>query len=71
VADTPEEGRAFVEEKGWTWPSISDPQRERARKLGAGYQPHVIVVDAEGRIVTDLEGGGDHAAWEDLASQLP
>jgi hypothetical protein len=29
------------------------------------------VVDAEGRIVTSLEGGGDEAAWEDLASQLP
>jgi peroxiredoxin len=71
VADTPEEGRAFVEEKGWTWPSISDPRRGRARKLGAEYQPHVIVVDAEGRVVTSHEGGGDAETWEALAAQLP
>jgi peroxiredoxin len=71
VADTPDEGRAFVERYGWTWPSISDPERERARRLGADYQPHVIVVDAEGRIVTTYEGGGDAATWEGLAAELP
>jgi len=31
----------------------------------------VIVVDAEGRIVTGYEGGGDAAVWESLAAQLP
>jgi peroxiredoxin len=71
VADTPDEGRAFVERYGWTWPSISDPDRERARRLGADYQPHVIVVDSEGRIVTSLEGRGDQESWEALAAQLP
>ena len=71
VADTPDEGRAFVERYGWTWPSISDPDRERARRLGADYQPHVIVVDAQGRVVTSLEGRGDEQKWESLAAQLP
>jgi len=60
-----------VKEYGWTWPSIQDPQRDRARTLGADYQPHVIVVDAEGHVVTSLEGRGDAATWESLAEQLP
>lgn len=60
-----------MKEYGWTWPSIQDPQRDRARTLGADYQPHVIVVDAEGQIVTSLEGRGEAATWESLAEQLP
>lgn len=71
MADTPDEGRRFVERNGWTWPSLQDPERERARRLGATYQPHVIVVDAEGRIVTAFEGGGNEEIWEDLAATLP
>jgi hypothetical protein len=71
VADTPEEGRVFVQQYGWEWPSISDPRRERARKLGADYQPHVIVVDREGRVVTSFEGGGSGEIWESLAAMLP
>jgi hypothetical protein len=66
-----EEGRAFVERYGWDWPSISDPERVRARTLGATYQPHVFVVDAEGRIVASHEGRGDTEIWESLAAQLP
>jgi hypothetical protein len=31
----------------------------------------VIVVDAEGRIVTSFEGRGDAATWESLAARLP
>ena len=67
MADTPDEARAFVERYGWTWPSIRDPERARARTLGADYQPHVIVVDAEGRIAGSLEGRGEAATWEALA----
>jgi hypothetical protein len=43
----------------------------RARKLGADYQPHVFVVDAQGRIVASFEGRGDAEIWESLAAQLP
>ena len=70
VADTPDEARAFVEEYGWTWPSILDRRRVRARSLGAEYQPHVIAIDKEGRIVGSFEGGGDDAAWEALAARF-
>ncbi len=42
----------------------------RARSLGAEYQPHVIVVDADGRIAGSWEGRGDDAAWEALAERV-
>jgi hypothetical protein len=68
--DTPAEARTFVERYAWHWPSIRDPARSRARRLGAVYQPHVIVVDAEGRIVAAHEGGGDDRIWEALAERV-
>jgi hypothetical protein len=71
VADTRDEGRRFVQRYGWTWPSVQDPARERARALGATYQPHVVLIDAEGRVVADHEGRGDAEAWGALIAQLP
>jgi hypothetical protein len=71
AADTPAGARDFVSEFGWEWPSISDPRRELAKTLGADYQPEVIVIDAQGRIVASLEGAGDDEAWEALAAKLP
>ena len=70
MASTPDEARSVVERYEWTWPSILDGARERARSLGAEYQPHVIVVDEEGRIVGSVEGGGEKADWEALAQRL-
>ena len=71
MADTRDEGRAFVERYGWTWPSIQDPERERARALGASYQPHFVLVDANGGIVASHEGRGDAGVWASLVAQLP
>ena len=62
---------AFVERYGWAWPSIQDPQRDRARLLGADYQPHFILVDTNAGIVDTWEGGGDASVWEAMAAQLP
>jgi hypothetical protein len=70
VVDTPDEADAFVERYGWTWRSLRDPQRERARRLGATYQPHFILVDADGRIVDTWEGGGDEAVWDAMLAKL-
>lgn len=70
MADTPDDARAFVERYGWTWPSIRDPERMRARRLGATYQPHVFVLDARGRIVGEYEGAGDDTIWESLAARV-
>jgi thioredoxin-related protein len=66
VADTPDEARRFLGEKGWTWPQLHDPDRELARSLGATYQPHVILFDAAGELVGSFEGGGTAAEWEAL-----
>jgi hypothetical protein len=60
-----------VDEYGWTWPSILDPDRARARRLGADYQPHFILVDAEGGIVASHEGGADEGIWAAMLAQLP
>jgi hypothetical protein len=71
VADTPDDAKAFAERYGWTWESMQDPQRERARKLGATYQPHFILVDADGGVVDTWEGGGDAGVWEAMLAKLP
>ena len=55
---------------GWTWPSIRDPQRERAKRLGASYQPHVILLDAQGRVVAAHEGEGRAEEWQALLDRL-
>jgi hypothetical protein len=70
VADTPETAREFLERYGWDWPQIEDPERRLARSIGADYQPHVILFDANGRFVGRFEGGGTAADWEDLAARL-
>ena len=70
VADTPADARAFVERHDWTWPSIHDPKRAQARTIGATYQPHVVVIDADGRIAGRFEGGGERSDWEALAALL-
>ena len=50
---------------------MQDPARERARKLGATYQPHFTLLDAEGRVVDTWEGGGDEGIWEAMLANLP
>jgi hypothetical protein len=66
VADTPDEAKRFLAEKGWTWPQIHDPERTLARSLGADYQPEVFLFDAEGELVAGFEGGGTEADWTAL-----
>lgn len=56
VADTPDDAESFVDEYDWSWDSMQDPDRERARLLGATYQPHFVLVDADGAIVDAHEG---------------
>lgn len=50
---------------------MQDPRRERAQKLGASYQPHFILLDADGGVVDSLEGGGDAEAWGAMLAKLP
>ena len=71
VADTPDDAGSFVDENEWSWDSMQDPERERARLLGATYQPHFVLVDADGAIVDSHEGGGDAEVWEAMLAMLP
>jgi hypothetical protein len=59
-----------VRRYAWDWPQLLDPRRENARRLGAEYQPHVVAIDAQGRIVGRQVGLGDEAEWEALAERL-
>ena len=59
-----------MEKHGWTWPSITDPQRKLARRLGSEYQPFVALIDADGRIVGTFGGGGTADDWAALAARL-
>jgi AhpC/TSA family len=70
VANTPDEARRFVADKGWDWPQIHDPERALARSLGADYQPEVFLFDARGQLVGHFEGGGTAADWEALLQRL-
>ncbi|HLG07938.1 MAG TPA: hypothetical protein VI409_04615 [Gaiellaceae bacterium] len=47
------------------------PTAQAGTSPGRGLQPHVILVDAEGRIVDTWEGGGDAAVWEAMVAKLP
>ena len=55
-----------MQEFGWTWPSIEDPERALARQLGADYQPYFAAVTAEGDVVAVHDGAGDDAVWSSL-----
>jgi hypothetical protein len=44
---------------------------DRARSLGADYQPHFILVDANGDSVDTWEGGGDAEVWSGMLARLP
>ena len=67
VASTRAEARAFARRYGWRFPSILDPRRERARRLGAEYQPVVIVLDKREKIVARHVGAGNKRIWARLA----
>jgi hypothetical protein len=47
---------------------VRDPERGRAKRLGADYQPHVIVLGPDGEIVARHEGAGTRRDWEALAA---
>ena len=53
----------------WTWPSLRDPERALARRLGATYQPAFFAVDARGRLVAAHHGGGSPRVWRALAAR--
>jgi hypothetical protein len=62
--------RAFLRRHGWRWPSLRDPERRLARRLGATYQPAFFAVDANGRVVAGFQDEGSPARWNALKAAL-
>ena len=69
VGDGRSDALEFLEEFGWTFPSVFDPDRSLAGRLGASYQPFYAVLDADGELVARSLSGG-HDGWESLLEEL-
>jgi peroxiredoxin len=70
ISDDPGAAQEFVDDYGWKWPSLSDPDVELAGSLGLYGHPAVAVLDENGQVVARHIGGGDDATWEALAGEL-
>ncbi len=70
ISDDPDAARGFLDEHGWTWPSLSDPDVELAGSLGLFGHPAIAVLDEDGVVVARHVGGGDEATWEALVREL-
>lgn len=59
--------KPFVENKGWEYEVLLDPNGDFKRQLGVSDPPHVFVVDGEGNIVWNHQGyvdGGEDEILE-------
>lgn len=56
--------KPFVENKGWEYEVLLDPNGDFKRQLGVSDPPHVFVVDGEGNIVWNHQGYVDGAEEE-------
>jgi hypothetical protein len=70
VRDGDEAAREFVERYDWTFPVIEDREFEQASKLRLVGHPAVMLIDADGRIVSGFYGPGELADWDELAAEL-
>ena len=58
--------KPFVENKGWEYEVLLDPNGDFKRQLGVSDPPHVFVVDGEGNIVWNHQGYVDGSEEEIL-----
>ncbi len=70
ILDEPEPAVSFLEEYGWEWPQIADPNQELAGSLGLVGHPAVAAVDADGNVVARQIGVGSRAEWDELIAAL-
>ncbi len=61
--------RAYLEEFGVTYPSLSDPSGAIAYRFGVPYLPATIVVDASGQMRLRAVGALDAATLRDLIAR--
>lgn len=70
VSDSRGGARAFVEEFGWTHPSIFDPGGELAARLGLRGLPTTIFVRADGTIAAEALGEVDYAQLAGTVAEM-
>lgn len=59
--------KPFVENKGWEYEVLLDPNGDFKRAMGVSDPPHVFVVDGEGKVVWNHQGyvdGGEEEILE-------
>ena len=59
-----------MDDYGWTFPSIVDPERGLSRSFGVAYQPFYLLLDVEGNLVGRSLGSGS-GNWGALLGRLP
>ncbi len=64
VQDDQERAMAFLRDKGVTFPSLRDRDREYVRRFGVNQYPESFLIDGRGRIVALSRGPVDQA-WLD------
>lgn len=58
--------KPFVENKGWEYEVLLDPNGDFKRAMGVNDPPHVFVVDGQGNIVWNHQGYVDGCEYEIL-----
>lgn len=58
--------KPFVENKGWEYQVLLDPNGDFKRAMGVNDPPHVFVVDGQGNIVWNHQGYVDGCEYEIL-----
>jgi len=56
ILDARESARAFMDEFGWTYPSVYDASGDIRNRLAYVGQPDTILYDADGKIAADWQG---------------
>ncbi len=59
ILDNRPAAREFIEEYGWIYPSIFDPEGQIRDALGYVGQPVTVIYDAEGEVVFERVGAVD------------
>lgn len=72
VSDTPDNGRGFIEEHGWTFPSIDDAATggELARTFGLTGTPTFVFIHADGTIAGRVAGDPGYDNLDQIADRL-
>ena len=70
VSDTPDNGRVFIDEHDWTFPSIDDSSGELAQTFGLTGTPTFVFIHADGTIAGRVAGDPGYDNLNQIADRL-